>query len=593
MRGTTIGAGVGVVGVLLAGALAATASAQETAAVAAGAPDDTYYDEATMRRMGIPEAWTWTTGSSAVTIAVVSTGVTPVQDLDDGRVLTGRDFVDADDDAADTHGQGTVVASMIAGQAGNGYGVAGVCSGCRILPVRVVTTPDDLLTAGTEATVAAGITWAADQGARIIAVPLATRTDSPALRDAVTHAVAAGSLIVASAGEAGAARTYPAADERVLAVGKVGRTCQYAGGPTPSLSDRWIDIAACYGLTGLDHRGEATTVFGTFGATAVVAGAAGLVASLSPGATPADIRDALVDSGRVAPNVPWFPVLDAARALHPLAPADEVPPAVLSTGLKDGQFLTGHRYVLRPAVSDDHAVGSVQLVVGGRVVDEDDWAPWELELPAPPPNVSVDWPVTVRAVDLAGNVAERTTVAFADSLYPAFVITPAPSTGYVRNGVPVTVTPHTTDIASVTIADVVFDARTTPGPWTVPMTEQRLGAPQGTIEIRVQDRAGNERVRQLTLAFDNKVPLAFFTAPAAGATVRGTFTTSLTVAKDTSGIAKAELWVDGVYVGVADRAPWSMAVSVGRKRGPMTLVWKVADGAGNVRTSTRVVTAAR
>src|SRR3712207_5948619 len=105
------------------------------------------------------------------------------------------------------------------------------------------------------------------------------------------------------------------------------------------------------------------------------------------------------------------------------------------------------------------------------------------------------------------------------------------------------------------------------------------------------DRLGNVSARRITVRVDEKGPIVLFTAPATGATVRGTVTTTL-VARDPSGVAKVELFVDGRSAGVDTAAPYQMKVPVGTRRGPRTFVWKVTDGLGNVTTTTRVVTAA-
>ena len=165
---------------------------------------------------------------------------------------------------------------------------------------------------------------------------------------------------------------------------------------------------------------------------------------------------------------------------------------------------------------------------------------------------------------------------------------------------PVTVRSADADVATVTLGDTVIDAAATPGPWSANVATKHLvtdrvstllGARDGYLPARLTDRDGNETVLRIPVTVDEKAPLTMFSAPAPGATVRGTFTTTVVVTKDPSGIAKAELWVDDRYVGADTARPYSMPVPTGTRKGPVTLVWKVTDGVGNVATVTRTVTA--
>ncbi|MEU4557238.1 S8 family serine peptidase [Actinoplanes sp. NPDC023936] len=115
------------------------------------------------------------------------------------------------------------------------------------------------------------------------------------------------------------------------------------------------------------------------------------------------------------------------------------------------------------------------------------------------------------------------------------------------------------------------------------------GTTNGNVNLvwRVTDKFDQSRTLPTrTLIADNAGPTATV-LPAANARVRGTFTTSLSGVKDASGVAKAELWANGKYLG----AGYSKRVATGKTSGNVKLTWKLTDKLGNSRTYTRTVVA--
>jgi serine protease len=169
-------------------------------------------------------------GGAGVTVAVLDTGVAfPGQDatrpgspdLGLSHVVPGYDFVDDDDVPADQNGHGTHVASTIAEQTDNGYGLTGLAYGADIMPVRVL----DRNGSGDAATIASGVRFAVDHGAKVINLSLDFGGDvDPAeiedLLGALEYAHERGSLVVAGAGNVGDSTVaYPALGPHVVAVG--------------------------------------------------------------------------------------------------------------------------------------------------------------------------------------------------------------------------------------------------------------------------------------------------------------------------------------------------------------------------------------
>jgi subtilisin family serine protease len=186
-----------------------------------------------LTRIRATEAWATATGAG-VTIAVVDTGV----DLSHPDLAANVDvdhdvdFVDGKTDidgAQDTAGHGTHVAGIAAAVTNNGVGVAGVAPKARILPVRVLG-PEDNRTAR----IAAGIRYAADQGAAVVNLSLsydpaghvdAIRGSMGPVHDAIAYALSKGAVVVASAGnDTLPLCAEPAAVNGVLCVGAVDRS---------------------------------------------------------------------------------------------------------------------------------------------------------------------------------------------------------------------------------------------------------------------------------------------------------------------------------------------------------------------------------
>jgi len=183
------------------------------------------------------QAWGEMGELAGKTVAVIDTGVCGNHEDLQGRVLdNGYDFVDDDDDPDDIFGHGCSVAGIIAANIDNGIGIAGFAPNAAILPVRVLGRGGS----GSMADVAAGIVYAADNGADIINLSLGSAVGSQLTREAVEHAIEKGLTVIASAGNSGGSLPgYPARYEGVVAVGAIDE-----GGSRSSFSNRGGDIWA-------------------------------------------------------------------------------------------------------------------------------------------------------------------------------------------------------------------------------------------------------------------------------------------------------------------------------------------------------------
>jgi hypothetical protein len=537
----------------------------------------------------IAPAWSWTTGSPDVVVAVLDTGVSPIEDLDDGRLLPGHDVVNGDDDAVDDQGHGTYTAATIAGEADNDFGGAGVCWTCRILPVKVMTTSASGGTTGKSADVAAGIIWAADHGADIIDVEFVGTGDTPQLRDAVAHATAAGALIVAPAGNRkSAVPTFPASIEPVLAVGGTDATGKpLADASINPATDPWIDITAAGIRYGTDHLGKRVRYSSSLPATSLVSGTAALLLSLRPDATATQVRAALLE-GSVAAADGWGGArqLDAGKAAKTFGPVDTVAPIVTSTGVRiDGVPLCECLQSVTPVVVEDRDIVRLELLVNGDVAAVADGSPMRLSWR--PSGVEGPVDVTVRAYDSSGNVGAAGVTVEIDATKPTVRLVSPENYGAV-DGVTTIAVDGPPDLATVWILGKKIDTTVGKGPWTttIDFSEEKPGWFSLLTEMR--DVAGNRGIAQNWVYVDHDTPVIKLDEKDFPTILRGPI--QFHVLADDTDLVNFDLIIGGAVVsstGIhSTMLPWPGAEKL---TGTYDLTFRVTDGVGHSSEVTRTV----
>ncbi len=220
-----------------------------------------------------------------VTIAVLDSGIASghPEFLATGRLLPGFNAVDGGTDIIDRAGHGTHVAGII-GAGRDGHGMMGVAYEATLLPVKVF--PD--CGTGSTAALDRGLHYAIGKASIVnMSVGAANAYDGRAMQEAVQS----GLLLVASAGNDGAASPgWPArfaketwAAGRIIAVGAVDADNRIA-----SFSDRagdtaaWFMVAPGTGILSTWKDNQYARMSGTSMAAPLVSGAAALVLQLWP-----------------------------------------------------------------------------------------------------------------------------------------------------------------------------------------------------------------------------------------------------------------------------------------------------------------------
>jgi serine protease len=316
------------------------------------------------------QAWNITTGSASVVVAVLDTGLRfEHADLQGGNVLPGYDMVSADssgvfttaNDGNDRDGDasdpgdfvtaaeagplgcsqtnsswhGTQTLGLIGAATNNGVGMASVGRTVRVMPVRVLGK-----CGGYDSDIQAGILWAAG-----IHVPNVPDNPTPArvinmslggdvactqgYIDTIGQAVAAGAVVVASAGNStGHPVSSPASCPGALAVAALRHVGDKVGfsdiGPQIAIAapggncvNTNAGEACLYPIVTTTNKGTSTPVttpdgarytdsfdasLGTSFSAPLVAGTAALMLSVNPSLTPAQVKAKLQATARPFPT---------------------------------------------------------------------------------------------------------------------------------------------------------------------------------------------------------------------------------------------------------------------------------------------------
>ena len=238
-------------------------------------PNDEYFDKQwALTKIQAPEAWQITSGNQDILIAVLDTGIdSQHEDLAD-KVVANVNLTDSPT-TDDRYGHGTHIAGIIAANANNSFGIAGMSPNCRLLNVKVAD--DD--GRGNSSVVARGIVWAVDNGAKVINMSLTINEPTQALEDAVNYAWNQGVVVIAASGNyVGNRPMYPACYSNCIAVGATDVN------DSPTLGsgyNDWVDVVApgvnIYSTLPDSKYGIES---GTSMATAYVSGLAGLLFTL-------------------------------------------------------------------------------------------------------------------------------------------------------------------------------------------------------------------------------------------------------------------------------------------------------------------------
>ena len=258
---------------------------EEDTIVALSEPDSELSAAWGVRKIGADTVQATGNQGEGIKVAVIDTGINYLHEDLQANYKGGYDFVNTDENPFDDNGHGTHCAGVIAA-ADNNIAVVGVAPKASLYALKVLNSAGN----GYTSDIIAAIQWATTNTKMdVISMSLGSSGGSTAMQQACDAAFNSGIVVVAAAGNNGAARTgtnilYPARYPNVIAVGATDQNNLRASfsntGPELDLMAPGVSILSDYiDVSPYDYPHNLDTLYmsGTSMATPHVAGTAALI----------------------------------------------------------------------------------------------------------------------------------------------------------------------------------------------------------------------------------------------------------------------------------------------------------------------------
>ena len=391
-------------------------------------PNDPYFGSAYhVSIVNATAAWDTTQGEG-ITIAILDSGVDAGHPDLASKMVPGYNFYDNNADSSDVYGHGTAVAGTAAAITNNGTGVSGIAGASKIMPIRVADTSGYAY----YSTLASGLTWAADHGARIANMSFQGVQTSSAIQSSANYMKSKGGVVFASAGNNAKDEGYAPTTSMI----SVSATNSGDSRPYWSSYGSYVTLSAPGENIWTTSRGGSYGAWnGTSFSSPLAAGVGALVLAANPSLTSAQVESILTstakDIGDPGRDIYYgYGRVDAAAAVAAalaFKPApDTTAPTVSVTSPGSGASVSGTVSV-NVSAADNVGIASVQLQVNGTVVATDTTAPYSFSWDSKGV-VNGQTTLTAIATDTAGNVAasKAVTVTVANLTTPIVTDTTAP-----------------------------------------------------------------------------------------------------------------------------------------------------------------------
>ncbi|MBZ2208716.1 S8 family serine peptidase [Massilia soli] len=472
-----------------------------------------------INKIGAPAAWDSTRGSG-ITIAILDSGIESTHPDLKANLVAGRNIYNNNTDVSDICGHGTAVAGAAAAASNNGIGVAGTAGAAKIMPLRIAywnTTYSSCY--ASYSTIAAGITYAADNGARVANASYARLAASSAVLSAARYMKSKGGLVFVSAGNANVDEKITA-DPALIVV-----SATTSSDARASFSSYGAAVSLAAPGSGIWTTGRNATYLsknGTSFSSPIAAGVAAMMMAARPDLKPDTIQSLMystaVDLGSAGRDVYFgHGRVNAAAAVaaaksYGVTSDTTAPKAAISAPL--GNASVSGAVAVNVGASDNVGVARVELKANGTVVAVDSAAPYSFSWNSTGVANGMANLVAV-AYDAAGNSGSSASVAVnvanattttttVDTVKPTITIT-NPVAGNVSGRVTISISvTDNSDVAGIRqqlLIDGVLRAYGSGGTLAWTWNAAKYTAGSHTIRVTAKDKAGN--LAEKTLVVNN------------------------------------------------------------------------------------------
>jgi thermitase len=461
-------------------------------------PDDpSYGSQWHLPNISSGSAWVTTTGASNVVIAILDTGVDSTHPDLASKMVGGWNTYDGNSDTTDATGHGTSVAGAATAAGNNGIGVASVAWGCQIMPVRVSDPGGSALAS----TIATGLVWAADNGARVANISYECSSLDTVIA-AAQYFQGMGGVVTVAAGNNGISNTT--ADNRYVLTSSATTSTDTVASWSNTGSN--IDVAAPgSGIVTTLRGGGYGAVTGTSMSAPVVAGIAALVMSANSNLNPDQVQTIIKQSADDFGTTGW----DSGFGWGRVNASRAVESAVMTTGTPDltapsvsmltpgSEEAVADVIIIEAAAGDNVGVAAVTLSLDGNVVGSFSVAPYNFAWDTTTES-NGSHTLSATATDFAGNsdtISISVTVAnlLPGAAPPTISITSPRQNARVSGSVSVYVA--AADDLAVTKVELYVDGalQTTSrsAPFTTKWDTKKVKAGTHTLQCKAYDGSGN------------------------------------------------------------------------------------------------------
>lgn len=448
-----------------------------------------------LAKMQVPSAWDISLGNG-ITVAILDTGVDATHPDLAGQLVPGWNMFDNNADTTDVYGHGTMVAGVVGAASNNTAGVSSIAWQSKIMPVRI----SGLDGMASISTIANGLMWAADHGARVANISYAV-SGYVTVQNAAQYMKNKGGITVVSAGNSGALDSSPASDTMI----SVSATDSNDARASWSTYGPFVDVSAPgVGIWTTTRGGGYSAVSGTSFSSPATAATVTLMMAANPQLSTVDVGNLLKSTAVDLGTAGWdqyygygrVNTFAAVQAAALTVPGDSIAP-VVSIGAPGNNSTVSGWVSVDASASDNVGVTHVDLLVNGNLVASDSATPFLFSWDSTkiPDGVAQ---LVAYAYDAAGNYSASPAVAVnvknaVDTTPPTVTISNPVNGGRIR--MQVTISASATDNVGVANTSLYIDgsliSTVNGGSLSFNWNTSQVTPGTHTISVKAVDTSGN------------------------------------------------------------------------------------------------------